>query len=96
MSTDSSLPSPNDYQALKREYSALRDRLNQLEQSLQASAPTPPTPSPPLPTVSSDRPHPPGVDPLFRSYVETANDMVYTVDLTGCLTFINPYGEQLL
>lgn len=33
---------------------------------------------------------------LFRAYVETANDMVYTVDLSGQLTFINPYGERLL
>ncbi|MGD1938204.1 MAG: PAS domain S-box protein [Cyanophyceae cyanobacterium] len=91
--TDLSAPSPHDYQDLKREYNALRDRLNQLEESLQAAAPPAP---PPPPSVRGDRPQPPGVDPLFRSYVETANDMVYTVDLTGCLTFINPYGEQLL
>ena len=33
---------------------------------------------------------------LFRAYVETANDMVYAVDLLGRLAFINPYGERLL
>jgi PAS domain S-box-containing protein len=33
---------------------------------------------------------------LFRAYVETANDMVYTVDLAGKLTFINTYGQKLL
>jgi|GEM_PF-817027 len=33
---------------------------------------------------------------LFRAYVETANDMVYTVDMAGGLTFINSYGQKLL
>jgi PAS domain S-box-containing protein len=33
---------------------------------------------------------------LFRAYVETANDMVYTVDLAGRLTFVNTYGQKLL
>lgn len=33
---------------------------------------------------------------LFRAYIETVNDMVYVVDLTGRLTFINPYGQKLL
>ncbi len=33
---------------------------------------------------------------LFRAYVETANDMVYTVDLAGNLTFVNAYGQKLL
>ncbi len=33
---------------------------------------------------------------LFRAYVETANDMVYTVDMSGNLTFINVYGQKLL
>ena len=33
---------------------------------------------------------------LFRAYVETANDMVYTLDETGRFTFINPYGQKLL
>jgi PAS domain S-box-containing protein len=33
---------------------------------------------------------------LFRVYVETANDMVYTVDLAGKLTFVNSYGQKLL
>jgi PAS domain S-box-containing protein len=33
---------------------------------------------------------------LFRAYVETANDMVYTVDLSGKLTYINSYGQKLL
>jgi PAS domain S-box-containing protein len=33
---------------------------------------------------------------LFRAYVETANDMVYTVDLAGKLTFVNAYGQKLL
>lgn len=33
---------------------------------------------------------------LFRAYVETANDMVYTVDLQGVLTYINAHGAELL
>lgn len=33
---------------------------------------------------------------LFKAYVETANDMVYTVDLNGILTYINSYGQKLL
>jgi PAS domain S-box-containing protein len=33
---------------------------------------------------------------LFRAYVETANDMVYRVDLGGRLTYINDYGQRLL
>ncbi|MER3435557.1 MAG: hybrid sensor histidine kinase/response regulator [Leptolyngbya sp. ERB_1_1] len=33
---------------------------------------------------------------LFRAYVETANDMVYTVDLDGRLTYMNSYGQKLL
>ena len=33
---------------------------------------------------------------LFRAYVETANDMVYTVDLAGKLTFVNAYGQKLI
>ncbi len=33
---------------------------------------------------------------LFRAYVETANDMVYTVDLDGALTYMNSYGQKLL
>ncbi|NDJ16941.1 PAS domain S-box protein [Myxacorys almedinensis] len=33
---------------------------------------------------------------LFRAYVESANDMVYTVDLDGVLTYINSYGLKLL
>ncbi|MBD2081413.1 PAS domain S-box protein [Leptolyngbya sp. FACHB-17] len=33
---------------------------------------------------------------LFRAYVETANDMVYTVDLEGRLTYVNSYGQKLL
>ena len=33
---------------------------------------------------------------LFRAYVETANDMVYTVDLAGVMTYINSYGQKLL
>ncbi|MBW4519496.1 MAG: PAS domain S-box protein [Scytolyngbya sp. HA4215-MV1] len=33
---------------------------------------------------------------LSRVYVEAANDMVYTVDLAGCLTFMNPYGQRLV
>lgn len=103
MSTDLPASIPQDYQALKQEYDALRDRLKQLEQALDtntppAASPTPPAAASSLPprSANSSRPEPPGVDPLFRSYVETANDMVYTVDLSGCLTFINPYGEKLL
>jgi len=33
---------------------------------------------------------------LFRAYIETVNDMVYVVDLSGRLTFVNPYGQKLL
>ncbi len=33
---------------------------------------------------------------LFRAYVETANDMVYRVDLAGQLTYMNAYGQNLL
>lgn len=33
---------------------------------------------------------------LFRAYVEAANDMVYTVDLKGRLTYVNSYGLKLL
>lgn len=33
---------------------------------------------------------------LSWAYVEAANDMVYAVDLSGILTFINPYGQRLL
>jgi PAS domain S-box-containing protein len=33
---------------------------------------------------------------LFRAYVETANDMVYRVDLAGQLTYMNAYGQHLL
>ncbi|NJR52961.1 MAG: PAS domain S-box protein [Leptolyngbyaceae cyanobacterium CSU_1_3] len=33
---------------------------------------------------------------LFRAYVEAANDMVYTVDLSGLLTYVNSYGQKLL
>jgi PAS domain S-box-containing protein len=33
---------------------------------------------------------------LFRAYVETANDMVYRVDLAGQLTYMNAYGQQIL
>jgi PAS domain S-box-containing protein len=33
---------------------------------------------------------------LFRAYVETANDMVYTVNPEGKLTYINSYGLRLL
>lgn len=33
---------------------------------------------------------------LFQAYIEAANDMVYTVDLAGRLTFVNSYGQRLL
>lgn len=35
-------------------------------------------------------------DDLFRAYVETANDIVYTLDLNGTFTFVNSYGLKLL
>ncbi len=38
----------------------------------------------------------PNSEALFRAYVETANDIVYTVDLKGTLTFVNSYGQRLL
>ncbi|WP_346289766.1 PAS domain S-box protein [Sphaerothrix gracilis] len=34
-------------------------------------------------------------DDLFRAYVETANDVVYTLDLEGRFSFINSYGTKL-
>ncbi|MBW4539441.1 MAG: PAS domain S-box protein [Myxacorys chilensis ATA2-1-KO14] len=33
---------------------------------------------------------------LFRAYVESANDMVYTLDLEGAVTYMNSYGLKLL
>lgn len=33
---------------------------------------------------------------LFRAYIETANDMVYVLDLAGNLTYVNAYGQRLL
>jgi PAS domain S-box-containing protein len=38
----------------------------------------------------------PGSDSLFRAYVEAASDIVYTLDLTGNFTFVNPYGLKLI
>lgn len=38
----------------------------------------------------------PGSDSLFRAYVEAASDIVYTLDLTGHFTFVNPYGLRLI
>ena len=38
----------------------------------------------------------PGSDSLFRAYVEAASDIVYTLDLTGKFTFVNPYGIKLI
>lgn len=38
----------------------------------------------------------PGSDSLFRAYVEAASDIVYTLDLTGQFTFVNPYGLKLI
>lgn len=35
-------------------------------------------------------------DDLFRTYVEAASDIVYTVDLTGTFTFVNSYGLVLI
>jgi PAS domain S-box-containing protein len=32
---------------------------------------------------------------LFRAYIETANDIIYTLDLTGAFTFINSYGQKV-
>ncbi|MEM6717327.1 MAG: PAS domain S-box protein, partial [Cyanobacteria bacterium P01_C01_bin.147] len=33
---------------------------------------------------------------LFRTYVEAASDIVYTLDLTGKFTFVNSYGLRLI
>ncbi|HEY9887437.1 MAG TPA: PAS domain S-box protein, partial [Candidatus Obscuribacterales bacterium] len=38
----------------------------------------------------------PGSDSLFRAYVEAASDIVYTLDLAGQFTFVNPYGLKLI
>ncbi|MEM9002820.1 MAG: PAS domain S-box protein [Cyanobacteria bacterium P01_F01_bin.86] len=35
-------------------------------------------------------------DDLFRTYVEAASDIVYTLDLTGTFTFVNSYGLRLI
>jgi len=40
--------------------------------------------------------NPQDTETLFQAYLETASDMVYTVDLEGRLTFINDYGRNLL
>lgn len=35
-------------------------------------------------------------DVSFRAYIESASDIVYTLDLTGTFTFVNSYGLQLI
>ncbi len=35
-------------------------------------------------------------DSLFRTYVEAASDIVYTLDLTGKFNFVNSYGLKLI
>ncbi|MDB9525912.1 PAS domain S-box protein [Oscillatoria sp. CS-180] len=52
-----------------------------------------------LPIASVSKPistFDPGSDSLFRAYVEAASDIVYTLDLTGQFTFVNPYGLKLI
>ncbi|MBP0006767.1 MAG: PAS domain S-box protein [Cyanobacteria bacterium SBC] len=83
--------------SLQRENDELRQKVAALERQLQQ-----------LTEASIERDLPQPNDPetwqfgsddsetLFRAYVETANDMVYTVDLEGRLTFINSYGQRLL
>ncbi|HEY9688943.1 MAG TPA: PAS domain S-box protein, partial [Coleofasciculaceae cyanobacterium] len=87
---------------LEAENARLHQRIRDLEQQLAqvtgADRAGPPLPKPQPNAVNLDRAE---VDPfnsesLFRAYVETANDMVYAVDLLGRLAFINPYGERLL
>lgn len=63
------------------------------------SIPTPPYRSFPQSQTHSSMPIEVGIqnsEELFRAYVETANDMVYTVDLAGNLTYINDYGQRIL
>ena len=76
----------------------IRDLEQQLAQVIGADRAGPSLAKPQRNAVNLDRSE---VDPfnsesLFRAYVETANDMVYAVDLLGRLAFINPYGERLL
>lgn len=88
---------------LEAENARLQQRVHELEQQLAQWRDRPPAGPPPKPYgINLDRKREPTeVDPfnsegLFRAYVETANDMVYAVDLLGRLVFINPYGERLL
>lgn len=53
--------------------------------------------NPPIAPFSESLPtFDPGSDSLFRAYVEAASDIVYTLDLTGQFTFVNPYGLRLI
>jgi PAS domain-containing protein len=83
---------------LEAENARLQQRVHELEQQLAQWRDRPPAGPPPKPYgINLDRKREPTeVDPfnsegLFRAYVETANDMVYAVDLLGRLVFINPY-----
>jgi PAS domain S-box-containing protein len=75
------------------------------------SSPSARTPTDPPSSAANDRDEPPSTplpstslhnfdlqdtETLFQAYLETASDMVYTVDLEGRLTFINRYGQHLL
>jgi len=87
--------------SLQQENCELRARIDRLERQLEAyrrqtddttatvSGKTPAS-FPPLEVGLEDS------EELFRAYVETANDMVYAVNLERKLTFINPYGRRLL
>ena len=52
--------------------------------------------TPKAPLADPVSPLEPGPDSLFRAYVEAASDIVYTLDLTGKFTFVNPYGLKLI
>lgn len=51
-------------------------------------------PSAPCPEAVASAEHAP--DDLFRTYVEAASDIVYTLDLSGTFTFVNSYGLMLI
>ncbi|GAB4343635.1 MAG: hypothetical protein Fur0042_06790 [Cyanophyceae cyanobacterium] len=95
-----------DRETLAHENQRLQRRVNELERLLAAAAmdaamgsvipAKAPRPVPTPPVATRDYWSSPDSTALFRAYVETANDMVYTVDLAGRLTFMNPYGERIL
>ncbi|MDY6938122.1 MAG: PAS domain S-box protein [Cyanobacteriota bacterium] len=87
--------------SIQQEHGKHRRRFAQIAQQLQQFDSLPTHHEIPLPPSQTHSPMPIEVgiqnsEELFRAYVETANDMVYTVDLAGNLTYINDYGQRIL